>query len=217
MKFDVQLQRDVLTQLEWEPGINAAQIAVTAKDGVVTLSGSVDSYAQKLRAERATTRVRGVNGIANEIIVLIPEDAKRNDTEIAEAAVQALRWDTSIPEEQIVVTVRNGWVLLHGKVGCQYQRLAAAEDVGKLAGVRGVSNHIEIEAPIARDEIRKQIEDALKRSAEIASHQISVEANNGTATLRGNVRSWKEREEAEFAAWAAPGIVAVDNCLNVVQ
>lgn len=217
MKFDTQLQHDVLTQLEWDPAIPASQIGVTVKDGIVTLAGSVQTYAQKLLAERAAKRVRGVSGIANEITVLVPEGARRTDAEIAAAAVDALRWDASIPEERITVTVRNGWVLLHGAVDWQYQRTAAAADVGKLTGVCGVSNHITVNSRVAPQEIQQKIEDAFKRSAEVDAHRISIETQNGKVTLRGNVRSWTERDEAEFAAWAAPGISEVDNQLNVVH
>lgn len=217
MKFDTQLQRDVLDQMEWEPGICAAQIGVSAKDGVVTLNGSVSTYAQKLLVERAAKRVRGVSGIANEVTVVIAQGCEKTDTDIAAAAVNALHWDASIPDDKLQVTVRNGWVLLHGEVEWQYQRAAAEANVAGLTGVRGVTNHIQVKTNASPQGIRQQIEQAFQRSAEIDAGRIVVDNEQGKVTLRGNVHSWAEREEAENVAWAAPGIVSVENCLKVVH
>lgn len=216
MKFDAQLQHDVLAQLEWEPSIDASQIGVTAKNGVVTLTGTSPNYAQKLKAERVAKSVRGVVGVVNEIEVTIPDHSQRTDQEIAAIAIDALRWDACIPDDQIQVTVRNGWVLLHGNVEHYYQRAAAAADVSKLAGVRGVSNHIAVVSKVTPEGIRDQIQAAFKRHAEIDARNVLVDTYGGVVTLRGNVHTWAELDEAQNAAWSAPGVVDVKNELCVV-
>jgi osmotically-inducible protein OsmY len=215
MKTDTQLQHDVLEQLEWEPSIDASQIGVAAKEGVVTLTGTVPTFAQKERAERETKLVYGVKGVANDIEVKISDALHRNDADIARAALDALQWDTAVPDERLKVTVSKGWVTLEGTVDWQYERTAAESDVRRLAGVRGVSNLIALKSRAKASDIKHKIEAAFRRSAELDARRVGVDTQDGRVVLHGNVRSWAEREEAQKAAWAAPGVVHVDNQLSV--
>jgi osmotically-inducible protein OsmY len=216
MKTDGQLQHDVLAQLEWEPSVEASHIGVTAKDGGVTLTGSVATYAEKMRAEEVTKKLYGVMAVANDIEVKIPGSHVRNDSDIAAAALNALRWNTSVPDEKLKVTVRNGWVTLEGTVEWRFQREAAEDAVRPLTGVHGVVNRIVVKAPVKPTDVKQKIEAAFKRSAELDARRVGVEATDGKVVLRGHVRSWTEREEAQQAAWAAPGVVEVDNQLRVM-
>ena len=215
MKNDTQLQHDVLDELEWEPSIDASQIGITAKEGVATLTGSVASYGEKMTAEQVTKRVYGVKAVANDIAVKIPGISQRTDTDIAAAALNALKWDAAVPSDRIKVTVRDGWVTLEGTVDWQYQREAADRDVRQLIGVKGVSNQITVKARVKSGDVREKIESAFKRSAEVDARRVSVEAQESKVVLRGNVRSWAEREQAQQAAWAAPGVCEVENRLTV--
>ncbi len=215
MKPDIQIQHAVVAQLEWEPSIEASQIGVAAGDGVVTLTGSVADYAAKLRAERVAKRVYGVKGVANDIEVKIPGLGKRSDADIAAAALGALRWDTAVPDDRIVVTVSDGWLTLEGEVEWQYQREAAFDDVHHLTGVRGVTNQVVVKARMKAAEIKQKIEAAFLRSAQLDARRVTVETHDRKVVLRGNVRSWSEREEAQQAAWAAPGVVEVENHISV--
>jgi osmotically-inducible protein OsmY len=215
MLVDTKLRHDVIEQLDWEPSIDASQIGVAAKDGVVTLTGCVPTYAQKEKAEREAKLVYGVKAVANDIEVSISDSLQRNDTDIATAALNVLKWDTVVPQDCVTVTVSKGWVTLEGAVEWQYQRTAAEGDVRRLAGVRGVTNRIMLKTRSKKSDVMDKIQSAFRRSAELDARRVGVVMSDGQVVLQGNVRSWAEREEAQKAAWAAPGVVAVDNQLSV--
>lgn len=216
MNSDTKLQHDVLAQLEWEPSINASQIGVAAKDHVVTLTGTVPSLSEKFKAERVAKIVYGVQAVANDIEVKIPGYGQRTDADLAAAALNALKWDSEVSSADIKVTVRSGWITLEGLVEWNYQRAAADRAVRRLTGVNGVTNQIGVRPRVTPSDVANKIEAAFKRHAEIDARRVTVEANGGKVTLRGNVRSWPEREQAQQAAWSAPGVVEVDNLLSVV-
>jgi osmotically-inducible protein OsmY len=219
MKTDVDLQHDVIQELDWEPGVDVAHVGVTAKDGVVTLTGHVPAYAEKVAAEDATKRIHGVKAIANEIEVRPNEIHTRDDEDLAAAAVRALEWNVKVPEDRVTITVREGWLMLEGTVDWQYQKEAIDRAVHHMPGVRGLTNSILVE-PIAHphdkyDEAKERIEAALQRSSALTSKQISVEIEDRIVTLCGDVHSHAEREEAERIAWAAGGVHRVENCLTI--
>ncbi len=218
MPNSTNLQHDVQEELEWEPSVDASQIGVAAtQPGIVTLTGTVATYAEKVSAERATKRVSGVRAVANDIEVRPIGSMKRTDTDIAQAVLRALDWDIAVPHEKIKARVADGWVTLEGEVALQFQRAAAENAVRRLSGVRGVTNQIRLQArpSVQPAEVKDRIEAALRRSAEIDARGIQVDAKDSMITLRGKVRTWGERDEAERAAWGAPGVLAVKDELIV--
>jgi osmotically-inducible protein OsmY len=214
---DEQIQREVLAELDWDAKVRSNEIGVAAKDGVVTLTGWVESYAKKTAAERAAHRVRGVKAVANDIEVRLPSSAERTDADIAAEASRALAWQALVPAERIEVSVSRGYVTLRGEVRWEYQRRAAERAVRRLAGVRGVINSIRVRPSVSPspERLSKQIQDALVRNAETDAERISVEVRGDKAILRGTVRSWAEKDEAERVAWSAPGVVEVENQITV--
>jgi osmotically-inducible protein OsmY len=215
MRNDGDIKRDVEDELRWDPNLDATDIAVSVKNGVVTLTGFVKSYSEKYEAEQAAKRVLGVVGLANDIEVRLPTADQRPDPEIAREAVQAIRSRLPIASQNIKVIVKEGWVTLEGEVEWNFQREGAATAVRRITGVKGVSNLIQLKPRVAPSEIKRKIEEAFRRNAEVDASSITVETNGSEVILRGTVRSWVERREAERAAYMAPGVTKVDNRIVV--
>ena len=221
MKTAEQLQKDVMNELKWEPTIHAAEIGVAVKDGVVTLSGNVDSYAKRWAADRAAKRVYGVKTVAEEIKVTLAAPHKRADKDIAQSAKDVLRWNFWVPTDRVKVMVQDGQITLSGEVDSYYEKQHAEDAVRHLKGVLGVTNLITMKprVPTLKAlEVKNKIEEALKRNARLLrdAEKIQVEISGSKVILRGTVGSWADRDEAAYAAWAAPGVSDVDNKIVIV-
>ena len=215
MKTDSQIQKDVMDELKWEPFLNAEQIGVAVKNGVVTLSGKVDMYSKKTCAEKAAKKVAGVKAVAEDIEVILPGSSRRTDSDIAEAALHALKWHSALQEDKIKLKVESGIITLEGEVDWEFQRDSARLMVENLTGVWSVINKIKITPRTSPKELKKRITSAFQRNACLDSENIDVEISDHKAVLTGHVRSWAEKEDAEKAAWAAPGITSVENELEI--
>jgi osmotically-inducible protein OsmY len=215
MKKDLKLERAVRAELAWDPSIDAGEISVSAKSGIVTLNGMVKSLPEKWAAERAAQHVAGVKAIADEIVVTLPGESQHSDLDIAQAALNSLEWNASVPRNRIKVLVKDGFVTLDGDVEFYYQKSAAEHAVRYLLGVKGVYNEIDVKPAVTAADVKSEIEKALERAAEVEAQQISVEAHDQRITLRGKVKTWVEREEAERAAWSAPGVSDVQNDIEI--
>jgi osmotically-inducible protein OsmY len=211
MKTDAELQRDVMNELKWEPTIKAAEIGVGVKDGVVTLSGYVDSYVKKWAAERAAARVSGVRAVAEGIQVRLPRSLQRSDEDLAGAVAHVLEWNILVPHDRVKVQVQDGLVTLRGEVDWWYQKNAAEEAARCLMGVVLFNNEIRVKPPVKPQDLKGKIESAFRRNALLDSRRVTVETRGGSVILSGNVRNWAERAEAQWTAWAAPGVSEVEN------
>jgi osmotically-inducible protein OsmY len=215
MRSDSDIKRDVEDELRWDPDIDPTDIAVSVNSGVVTLTGFTRSYMQKYQAEIDAKRVAGVLGVVNDIEVRLPGIDERPDPEIARDAIAQIKSELPYSWERIRVVVKKGWLTLEGDVEWNYQKERAEAAVRRVRGTTGITNSIEVKPRVVPSEIRRKIEDALRRAAEIDASRITVETNGGEVVLRGTVRSWAERQEAERAAWWAPGVTKVDNRIIV--
>jgi osmotically-inducible protein OsmY len=212
---DKRLRMDIIDELDWEPRVDSTHIAVAVENGVVTLTGHVPNFAQKVTAENTVKRVHGVRAIAQELEVRPPHTATRADDEIAKRAVDILSWDITVPKDAVQVKIQDGWVTLTGEVDWHYQREAAEDNVRKLSGVMGLSNLITIKPRVQATDLKRRIEDALKRNALTEANAIRVEAIDGTVNLQGRVQSWHERDLVENAVWAAAGVNKVEDHLII--
>ena len=215
MKTDAQLKTDVTNELEWDPSIRASQVGVAVQNGVVTLTGHLETFAEKHAVERAVQRVQGVKALAIELDVKLSPDHRRSDSEIAQAAEAALRWHALVPADRVRVKVEKGWVWLDGELDWEFQRQAAQKAMRTLTGVVGVSNGITLKPSVTPGDVKLRIHDALARHAEREARNIEVLVNGSTVTLRGRVDTWADRAAAQGAAWSAPGIGLVVNELVV--
>lgn len=215
MKTDIQLKADVTAELAWEPAVNAAGIGVLVNDGVVTLTGHLDTFAEKYAAERAVRRVAGVRGLAMELDVKLAAGHQRSDSEIASAAASALRWSVFMQPDRVKVEVEKGWVTLTGEVDWAYQSGTAEQCVRNLIGVRGLTNKISVKPIVSTKNVAAEITAALERQAEREAKNIAIDVEGGVVTLRGKVHSMAEREAAAGAAFAARGVSRIVNKLEI--
>jgi osmotically-inducible protein OsmY len=215
VRSDDDIKRDVEQELRADPDINASDIAVAVKDGVVTLSGFVRSYMQRWQAERDVKRVAGVRGVANDIEVRLPLIHQKPDPELAREVVQELKTELPYSHTLIKVVVSNGWVTLEGEVEWHYQKERAEAAARRVRGIKGITNYIEVKPRVGPEDIKRKIEEAFRRSAEVDANRITIETHGSQVILKGTVRSWAERDEAERAAWLVPGVRDVENRITV--
>lgn len=215
MISDLELRHDVEAELDWDARIDSRQIGVAVKNGVVSLSGHVGSYLERRAAEEAAQSVEGVKAVANDIVIELPFAAKRSDAEVAEDAVAALQSHVSIPSDKIKIFVRDGWITLEGEVSTWYQKNSAEEALTTMRGVKGLTNNVVIRSRSSTTDVQSKIADAFRRRAQLDASKIHVHAVDGTVTLEGEVSSWQERNQAEIAAWQAPGVSQVVDKLAV--
>lgn len=215
MKTDIQIQKDVMEELEWEPYLNSSEIGVAVKNGVVTLSGTLNSFSKKIALEKAVKRVKGVRAIAEDVEVNVTPALSKTDSEIADAVLHTLKWQTTIPDEDIYVKVEDGIVKLEGQTDWDFQRNSAKTVIENLSGVRSVINLITLKPSLNSGDIHQQINAAFERNARIDSGKIDVIVEGTTVILQGKVRSFAEKDDAETAAWLAPGVTSIENNLEV--
>ena len=204
-----------MDELKWQPFLNASEIGVSVKDGIVRLSGTVNLYSKKLVAENAAKNIHGVRAVVEEIDVRLTPDARKSDVDLAAAVFNALKWHSAVQEEKIKIKVEDGWVTLDGEVEWEFQKNAARSAIENLTGVKGVFNHIMIAPRLEAKDIKRKIESAFQRNASIDADKVKIETVGDKIILRGTVRSWAEKKDAEYAAWLAPGVRSVENKLNV--
>ena len=215
MRTDTEIRHDVERELQWDPSIDDKRLGVAVQNGVVTLTGDVPNYSDRWLAEDIAKRVSGVRALANDIQIQIPASGTRNDTDLAEAAANALKWNVSLTGTSVKPIVKDGWVTLDGQVNWGYQKAAAETTVRGLIGVTGVANHIRVTSNVRPTDVKQKIEDAFKRHAVLDAKDIEIDVEGSTVILNGHVHTWGEREDASRAAWAAPGVIAVENRLAV--
>lgn len=215
MRTDSEIQTDVMEELTWEPLLHACEIGVAVKNGVVTLSGTVDMYKKKILAERATQRVTGVKAVAEDIEVKLNGDGKKNDSEIAEAIITSLKWHSALQAGKLKIKVENGWVTLDGETEWEFQSKAAQSIIENTVGVSGITNHIKIVPLLSPNEVKKRISSAFHRSATVDTEKVDITVEGGKVILTGKVRSYAEKCDAEKAAWLAPGVTTVVNHLEI--
>ncbi|MGV3609615.1 MAG: BON domain-containing protein [Fluviicola sp.] len=215
MKTDVEIQKNVMEELKWEPSIQASEIGVAVKNGVVTLSGTVNTYLEKTRAEQAALKVVGVKGLAEDIQINLPFNHQKTDTELAQAALDALRWNVYVPTDQIKIKAENGWITAKGTVEWAYEQNAVRDAIATIKGVKGISNLVKVTPKVDPENVKKKIADAFQRSALVDANHIRVENIGHKVVLGGKVSSYAEKREAEQVAWNVPGVATVENNIEV--
>lgn len=215
MKSDASLRDDIIEELNWEPSVDSSKIGVAVKDGIITLSGTVPSLIEKMDAEKAVKRVEGVRAVVQNIDVKLKSSSIRTDAEIAEVAIKNLKWNTNVPEENIILKVEHGWITLEGEVLWNYQKEAAKSAVKGLIGVKGVNNFIKVKSKIQPENLTQKIKNSFLRNASIDADNVKVEVIGNKAILKGTVQSWAEKRQAEKAVWSAPGIFEIENKLEI--